>query len=213
VDVAVGLPKPALRLLPVLGPESPACLSAGPSLAAAPFRPGELPAICWLTLDESTRQLARDGASAARVPVELWIRTAVEGARLLDELAPVTGRERSEVCALFDDEALYDEIPDELSSAPLRAYAAMLERGGPSGALETTVALRISEEMAGSWRHAAVVAQRSLPQWVGDRLGEAPPGCMAWERAAAMAHRTLAEWGYASSMRRIAASSASAQRV
>lgn len=197
-----------LRLVPRGAGGLPACSLKHVSLAAAPFRPGELPTISWLVLDADTRVFIAASASRARLPTELWIRIAVEASRLLEEIASRTKCTQESVTATLDSAASQDAHADtrHLAATNLGRYADSLEAGHPNDELPSTLPLRLPEEMSGAWIRDAIRYRQSLPSWIGMRLQSAPAECIRWESASARAHQSLGEWAYASSLRALASS-------
>lgn len=193
---------PRLRL--VSSSESPPAHPAHPtpSLASAPFRPGELPLTAWIPLDRATRNSLREQAEEAAVPVELWVRIAAETSRLVNEISSRAARPRSEVIAHLDHAA---SAPTggahTLGASNLCRYAAQLRKGHRASEVGAVLALRLPEEISGAWNAAASVARLEMPRWIAAALEEAPPKCVAWEAAAAEASRSLGEWAYASWLR------------
>lgn len=193
--------------------EQPVALRRGPaagSLAAAPFRPGELPVLRWVTLGADARRAVRERATQAGVPAELWLRLAVEASRLLDEIAALSARRRADVEMHLDaaaTERLASPV-EALDAVGLKRYAESLQRGGNSSPLRPEAPLRLSEETAGSWGRTAATRHTSLPSWIAAHVHRAPRRCVDWEVAAASECRTMAEWAYASSLRRLTSSMA-----
>lgn len=178
-------------------------------LTVTPFRPGELPQVTRLALDSSACTEIERLASAARVPIEIFIRLAVEAARLLLEIAALTEQPTDRLCALLDHAAARVTATTTLDAPGMSRYArglrmAVRPRKSPPGDL----AVRLPEEMAGAWRRAAREADESLGAWVTARVADAPPRCVDWEIAAATECRTLGEWAYASALCSIARSNA-----
>ncbi len=191
-----------LRLVPRAMSGLPLSSVARISLAAAPFRPGELPTISWLVLDTNSRAFIAASASHARLPVELWVRIAVEASRLLEEVASRTNRTQDWVTATLDHAASRQAHANtrHLATASLDRYADNLEAAHPSGGLPHTLPLRLPEEMSGAWVRDAVRHRESLPSWISTRLQSVPTGCVRWEAASARACQSLGEWAYASSL-------------
>jgi hypothetical protein len=184
--------------------------TAGASIWSAPFRPGELPLIAWVPLCRQTRELIGHAATEACLPVELWVRIAVEAARLVAEIADLSGARDEVVVAALDDAAGISEedAPAQTAASSLRRYAAELSGGRSSAPPGEELALRLPEEMRGAWSRAAIAAGSELPRWIAARLEEAPPGCVGWEARAAAECRSLGEWSYASWLRSSASSRA-----
>ncbi len=191
---------------PALGP-----VALEVSLSSAPFRPGELPIASWISLDELTRERIEEGATTARVPAELWLRLAVEAARLTDEIAAHSGRTRQSVQGVLDTAAAEtsgDATNETLRTDALARYAALLRTRHPAGPISRLVPMRLPEEMSGGWRRAAIHAGVTFERWVAERVEAAPTGCVAWEIAAAECCQTLAEWAYAAFLRSLACTTA-----
>jgi hypothetical protein len=191
----------AAPLPPTLGP-----VALEATLSSAPFRPGELPVITWIAFDRASQERVEEGATAARVPAELWLRLAVESSRLAEEIATRCGRARLWIVDVLDSAAASAEhtIDDELRTDGLVRYAALLRRPHPIGQIPGRMPARLPEEMAGGWRRAATHAGVTFERWLGERLERAPSRCVEWEIAAADSCQTLAEWTYAASLRALA---------
>jgi hypothetical protein len=193
---------PRLRLLSNPEPSPPQTAPTAPSLASAPFRPGEIPLTAWVPLDPVTRNLAWEQSKAAALPTELWVRLAVEASRLANEISALTARPRQQVIAGLDLWASKSECETPtISASELRHYASELRRGHPTAEAGEVLALRLSEEMSGAWNAAASKARAEMPHWIASALKNAPPECVTWEAAAAATCRSLGEWAYASWLR------------
>ena len=179
-------------------------------IAAAPFRPGELPIVSWVPLTTETRKLIRQAADAAGIPIELWIRIAVEASRLVAEIADLSGQTEAEASSLLSraTKDAADGPTENLAALSLARYADELRQVHPSGELCPELALRLPEEMNGAWSRAAAQQRLSYAQWVSCRIAAAPTDCVKWEIAAARSCKSLGEWAYASSLRASAISSA-----
>lgn len=196
-----------LYLVPRTADRPPAGHHAPISLAASPFRPGELPIISWLTLDDESRALISDLASHARLPVELWIRIAVEASRLVEEIALRTGNTQDWVTATLDRSTIrHQATMEQLAASSLGRYAEHLESAYPAGEIPSTLSLRLPEEMSGAWVRDAIRRRQSLSRWISFRLQSVPTGCVQWEAASARACQSLGEWAYASSLRALTSS-------
>jgi hypothetical protein len=184
--------------------------TVGLSLTSAPFRPGELPVLWWAQLGGTERELVVRGASQEQVPATLWLRTAVESARVVADLVAVTGNAAETVTVALDSVADERHRASDGDSIPgaLDRYADLLVRGDRGDDVGAEVVLRLSEEMAGAWRRAAIASRMSIPAWISARLADAPDRCVGWEIAAARSSRTLAEWAYASALSAMTSSSA-----
>lgn len=168
---------------------------------AAPFRPGELPATVALHLAPETHGPLEQEASDRGVPLSLWLRIAVEAARGVDEIVAATGRTRREVEDALDAsrELASAWAPD--AESDLSAYVEALSGGRTGASRGTGVVLRLSSEIASSWKRCAGLTQLSLEAWVVHCLERRPADAVQWEIAAASEGRTLAEWLYASALR------------
>jgi hypothetical protein len=184
--------------------------TVGLSLTSTPFRPGELPVLWWAQLCTAEREIVAQRAAEDRVPVALWLRTAVEASRVVVEIASATGASVDAVTAALDTAAVDGNVLGHIepTRGALDRYADLLVRGERAGGVDSEVVVRLSEEMAGAWRRAAIATRTLMPAWIAARLTDAPQACVAWEIAAARTCRTLAEWAYASTLRSMTASSA-----
>src|SRR4051794_26943186 len=61
------------------------------SLAAQPFRPGEMPTPVMVQLEDMAAAIAAREASRRRLPAELWVRLAVEAGRHVRDAADAFG--------------------------------------------------------------------------------------------------------------------------
>jgi hypothetical protein len=188
----------ALRL--VASPESVLASPAPrpPSLTAAPFRPGELPITSWIPLESSIRALVSRRANEEALPIELWVRIAVEASRLTDEISTLTNQSRQGVIDRLDIAASALDDTQTLSGSELRRYAAELRRSHATVDADDVLALRLPEEISGAWGKAASAARVDMPHWIAHAIRAAPAECVAWEAAAASTCRSLGEWAYAS---------------
>src|SRR6478735_8493702 len=122
--------EPRLRVLVNAEPTPTHPTPTAPSLASAPFRPGELPLTAWIPLDSATRDLVRERAREAATPVELWVRIAVEASRLASEISYLAGCRRQEVVVQLD---LATASPTgqmhTIATSELRRYATELRKG------------------------------------------------------------------------------------
>lgn len=201
--------RPPLRLLANAEPAPVRHTPTAPSLASAPFRPGELPLTAWIPLDRTTRDLIRARASEAALPTELWVRIAVEASRLVSEISSLTAYSRDDVVEQLDLAATPLTGPAHtLAASGLRRYATELRKGHPAAEAGEVLALRLPEEISGAWNAAASEARLEMPRWIAVALEEAPPECVAWEAAAAATCRSLGEWAYASWLRASACANA-----
>lgn len=195
--------RPHLRLLPSAERTATNVEPVAPSLASAPFRPGELPLTAWIPLSHPIRELVSEQANAASLPVELWVRIAVEASRLATEIASLTACPREEVIRRLDLAASEPEREVHvLGASDLCRYAAELCSGHwPTSATGEVLALRLPEEIRGAWNTAASEARLGIAHWVAAELEKAPLRCVDWEAAAARTSRSLGEWAYASWLR------------
>lgn len=198
-----------LRLVSARTPRVDPGRPSTPAISAAPFRPGELPLISWVPLDLETRELIGRPAIAAGIPIDLWVRIAVEASRLVEEIATLSGCIQTEVASRLDSAALNDgEPPNQLGGHSLNRYAAELRLGRGPQEVPGELALRLPEEMSGAWTRSAAKERVRFPTWIAQRLRSAPANCVSWEIAAADSCQSLGEWAYASSLRASASSSA-----
>ena len=182
----------------------------GGSLTASPFRPGELPSSCRIELSPTDQELVAERSRRARIPPELWTRTAVECARVRNEIAEYARQDPRQV-ELVLDEAIdaAPDLPVSLTAASsLRQYAALLERGESVPALSPTMVLHLSDEISGTWARTATGQRQSLTDWISEQVRTAPEMSTRWEISAARQCQTLAEWAYAAWLKAAASSSA-----
>ena len=166
-----------------------------PSLAAQPFRPGELPSTVAFRLDPQTREIARAGAAASGVPIGLWLRIAVESARHLRAVVMRTRITRSALTSCLDAATESRQSRITATAYEHLAYARLLRRGGhqnPSRGEVATVFL--SDQMHAGWLLAAALSGESPSIWAAALLTEVPTRCVEWEAASAAAGSSLGEW-------------------
>ena len=183
------------------------------SLSSSPFRPGELPTTSLLTLDAATRDRIVIGGGTSAVPAELWLRLAVESARLMGEIEARCRCTRLWIVDALDttasdaptaDSGCSPSRVDTIHAGALARYADLLETPHPTGRVLPRMPIRLPEEMASGWRRAAADAGQTLQGWIAARVFEAPARPVKWEIAAARACQTLAEWAYAACLREFA---------
>lgn len=167
------------------------------SLLAQPQRPGELCESLVIELPVGTLIQARRHASAARLPLPLWLVIAIEAERALVAAVAATGVEAAALRDAADDAARpgrrYDVSP--LQARRLASYAAALRVGVDNVSTPTTyenIALRLPNLLIARWAFAAVDASMPLPEWVATL--PLAPGRERWEAAAAEAAQPLSEW-------------------
>lgn len=200
---------PRLRLVSAPTPRVDPGRSSAPGIDVAPFRPGELPLISWVPLDLKTRELIGMATTTAGIPIDLWVRIAVEASRLVEEIATLSGSLKSEVASRLDSAAqIASRPPQQTGGHLLIRYAAELQVARKGQKVPNELALRLPEEMSGAWTRSAAKERIRLPTWIAQRLRSVPANCVGWEIAAASAYQSLGEWAYASSLRASASSSA-----
>ena len=178
--------------------------AALPSFAAQPFRPGELVMPVRIDLGDGAMAQAIREASASRVPVELWVRIAIEGSRQLDLVIAATGVSRGAFAAHLD--GLADgarTAPGSLHTPGLSMYARRLRSGEPTGVREagrSPLTVLIPDTLALAWTRAANRGADSLAGWAEARLRSAPEGVVGWEAAAAASGDSLGEWMLAAAL-------------
>lgn len=127
----------------------------------------------------ATRQLIETSAAAARAPPEIWVRVAVEAARLVAEIASYTGRLTSLVVAELDSaSATPPARRDVLGGSALDRYVDRLRPGHAARRVPEQFALRLPEEMTDTWRRDAARQRLTMPEWVAERLKSAPSTCL-----------------------------------
>lgn len=172
-----------------------------PSLAAQPFRPGEMPTPVVIRLSSEAFHVAIEAADAASLPVALWVRIAVECARHLEELNELGGSIPALHGAL--DELAYSAPAHQVGSLRThrqRIYAQALRRGEPSSRRaisESRLTLLLPDTSLAAWSQCAAIAGLDLDRWCDRLVHAAPERAHTWEAAAAEAGRSLGEWVYA----------------
>jgi hypothetical protein len=199
---------PSLKLVETPALAARECTPVVPvGLASAPFRPGELPEVHWVSLDAPARAATSSGCTNSRLPPALWIRIAVEAARVNAELTSLTQETQAALSERLDRAANDDgAVTSDVLPTSLSRYARALT-SGPRGTMpDGDIALRLPVSMYGTWRNASIEAQETLDTWARRMIGAAPARCVAWEIAAASKHLTIAEWAYAAILRTSASS-------
>lgn len=175
-----------------------------PSLAAQPFRPGELPDVVQVDFPPNLAQLAQQKAAAAGIPTELWIRIAAEAERHLRTAADLLDLSGSQVADHLDavaSEPLGALAP--VSAHRQRAYAKLLRSGqaGPTPPPRNRFTLRLPDQMLAAWTLLASRNSKSTSDFVADLLPTAPRHAVRWEAASAEGGQQLGEWIYMQSLR------------
>lgn len=169
-----------------------------PSLAAQPFRPGELVMPICISLGAESGACAGRHANAAGLPVELWARLAIEGGRQLARAVTVAGLERDALSARLDELATQDERPViGLATRGLSGYAHLLQIAEPTDLRQpqlSRLTLLIPDVLALGWTRAAKADGKSLSAWSDERVLTAPANVVKWEAAAAATGDSLGEW-------------------
>jgi len=183
------------------------------SLLVRPFRPGEIPAIVDLDLGAHA-EWARRAADRAGVPVELYVRVAVEAARHVRGLRAIPG---TDLFRALDGAARRRHPLQAIDGAPLFAYAAAIRRGGAAGPAtsatrDSVVSVAVTQEMVTAWSIAAAESGTTRERLAQELIGEAAGDVMAWEATAAERGSTLGEWIYETAASVFARSSAAPQR-
>jgi predicted transcriptional regulator len=161
-------------------------------------------------VDAETQKLISSAANAAAIPVELWVRIAVEASRLVSEIAGLLGQPEAEVRSLLScvAESDVEAGTDALAGLALVRYAEELRHEHPRCEVMRELPMRLPEEMNATWRRAAAQQHSTYATWIATQLAVAPGDCVEWEIAAARNCKSLGEWAYASSLRASTSSSA-----
>jgi len=203
----------SLQLLPT-PPRTPRLQRAAREvqLAAAPYRPGELPEPLTLTLNEKLVSELNTQAARRRVPVELLVRVSVEAARALEHVPY-----REVVGNVLDCNAS-DALPligGEGAQGLLARYAARVRRGERESVTRITksgeVQVSVTLAMAAAWRREANVGRKGLSNWAAEMLVIAPARAIEWEAAAAAQGQSVTEWVYTCALRLASSASAAPQ--
>jgi hypothetical protein len=162
--------------------------------------------VSWIPLSPESRDLIRTSAAGAQLPIEIWVRIAVEASRLVFEIADLSGRLEEEVQELLGHVASQNHhlSTSHLAASGLERYAEELGNQHEGGPLDAELSLRLPEEMNAAWSHAAAKARLSYSDWFSERLTATPPQCVQWEITAARNCQSLGEWSYASFLRALA---------
>jgi hypothetical protein len=187
------------------------CPRAQLSLRGAPYRPGEMPTALSLRIGEDLARTLNEQAQSRRVPVELWIRSAVDAARAVGSLSSVAAVCPAAIVAELDQRA--EEFqPIIAGDIELLEYRRLLLRGEPGSVTRVpasgNVELLVPADLGIAWRREAAVGGADLDRWTTTLLQSAPSTALSWEAAAAGSGERLAEWVYASWLRRSVRSSA-----
>lgn len=180
-----------------------------PSLAARPFRPGEVPTFLNVTLDRPRLETALVGARAGKVPLELWVRLSIDATRHLETAAEASGLSVPALTKVLD--VARPEGVELAVGRELLAWGRLIDSGDDELvelASELELELAISHEEVGAWHRAANAARLELSEWAALMLARAPGGALRWEAAAARAFRGLGEWVYAAALSAVARRSA-----
>jgi hypothetical protein len=172
------------------------------ALRGAPWRPGELPGALAIELSVEAAAAANAHAREGRVPVELWLRATIDGARVLEELA-APGEDAAFARRL--DCSADRELARLGPGGALAEYALALVRGEPGSFSAVRrgggVELCLPADLELAWRLAASARGQDLASWAAS-LARAPLGApLRWEAAAAARGQRLAEWCYAVRLR------------
>jgi hypothetical protein len=171
------------------------------ALSSSPFRPGELPGLQVVELLGEVHDLAVGRAQAAGIPLALWIRIGVEASEATNAAALRSGVPAGRLAGMLDRHAAMSDGSQvrTLAAVRLRSYAKHVSGGlaVDRHRADERVELFLPDTLAGRWETAAAAAGQVLDAWLGERVREAPTGCVAWEVAAARECHSLTEWVYA----------------
>lgn len=161
-------------------------------------------------MNAETQKLISSAADAAAIPVELWVRIAVEASRLVSEIAGLLKQPEARVRSLLScaAESAADERTEDLAGIALERYAEQLRHEHPRCEVVPELPMRLPEEMNATWHRAAAQQHSAYATWIAKQLATAPGDCVEWEIAAARDCKSLGEWAYASSLRVSTSSSA-----
>lgn len=179
---------------------------AVPSLEAQPARPGEMPECLFVVLDiaaahKTAKEVARTG-----IPVPLWLRLAVEGARHVAAVAATLVINRTRLEVGLDGAAEKGAgAPELLYSRRQLEYARLLRTAAiHSGRQRALVGRRVEvaapDQILTAWALDAAGAGVGLDEVVSEYVLEAPTDIVKWEAAAAESGRGLGEWIYAGAL-------------
>jgi hypothetical protein len=188
--------KPTLRVLSgdQLGRE--AVFASLPTLESQPFRPGEVPQLLVVDLDEPLSERLEEEAAELGLPRELWLRVAVEASRLLRHAAHLLGVEPSDVIRRVEERTQPRNLTT-MEAARYDAYAKQVREGsGSSGrrAPVSRLSIPIPESMVTAWSIDAAAETLTLEEFVNERALEAPEAAMSWEALSAERGQSLGEW-------------------
>ena len=169
-----------------------------PSLASQPFRPGELPAIVPIEVDSAVRSTAAQAAVARRLPIELWIRLAVDGWRHANYAAAATDVSLDQLADWCDQRAAGADQPPLVVTGRLhQAYARLIDEGDATATprrATSRIHLLLPDVVLSGWSVGAAAAGVDLSTYVSRALEQAPDGVASWEAAAAARGLSLGEW-------------------
>lgn len=188
-----------------------AALSHAPSLRAPRCRPTEWPVAVVFRPSTEGLELARERALTARVPVELWVRLAIDTERLLEELVATGVASRYEFAATLDLASVPAPSTDVVAvPGPLAEYVRAIRGGDPGTPPGDVLELLLPEDLAGRWSQAASSSGAAREEWMERHLAASSGNPVIWEIAAAEKCLTLTEWCYASALKRVASLTAMA---
>jgi hypothetical protein len=180
-----------------------------PSLDAQPFRPGELPELLVLELSDEGAASAEEAAAKAGVPIELWVRVAVEVARhirAIGESVAIAADLVAEALATAASDTSRDRV-SAVDGRRQRAYAASLRGAGPRTPhrrRSRRLSLLVPDQTIAAWGMDAATAGVTLPTYVSSAVAaSATLDVIALEAASAERAMTLGEWIYAAVLREL----------
>lgn len=187
--------KPKLHVLSgdQLGRE--AALALLPTLESQPFRPGEVPQLLVVDLDDALSERLEEVAADLGLPRELWLRVAVEASRLLRRAAHL-GVEPDEVIRHVEERRRAPNLTT-MEAARYGAYARRIREGNGSGrrrAQVSRLSIPIPESMVTAWSIDAAAEGLTLDEFVNARALEAPTVAASWEASSAERGQSLGEW-------------------
>jgi hypothetical protein len=167
-----------------------------PTLESQPFRPGEVPQLLVVDLDDAVSQRLEEEAADLGLPRELWLRVAVEASRLVRRAAHLLGVEAGEVMRHVEKRKQALNVTT-MEAARHDAYAKQIRESNGSvrrRARVSRLSLPIPESMITAWSIDAAADGLTLDEFVNARALDAPAGAISWEASSAQRGQSLGEW-------------------
>jgi hypothetical protein len=188
--------KPTLRVLSGEQLGRQAVSAKLPTLESQPFRPGEVPQLLVVDLDQALAERLQEEAAELGLPRELWLRVAVEVSRLLRRAAELLGVLPNEVVRHVESRSQAPTLTT-MEAARFDAYAKQIREGARPRRPRVPVSrlsIPIPENMVTAWSIDAAAEALTLQEFVNARALEAPRAAASWEALSAERGQSLGEW-------------------